>query len=84
MVYNTQNYWVFGLRPSSGILKTREPNVLETGSVSVLTGEWETPILLGPLGGAYLNRICSLEYRTTNKVERHSNSEHFTVAASVY
>jgi hypothetical protein len=33
----TQNYWVFGLSPSSGILKnTREDNVSETGSVSVL------------------------------------------------
>jgi hypothetical protein len=24
MAYNTQNYWGFGLYPSSGILKTRE------------------------------------------------------------
>jgi hypothetical protein len=24
MLYNTQNYWVFGLYPSSGILKTRQ------------------------------------------------------------
>jgi hypothetical protein len=24
MVYNTQNYWVFGLCPSSGILETIE------------------------------------------------------------
>jgi hypothetical protein len=30
------NYWVFGLSPSSTILKTREQNVLVTGSVSVL------------------------------------------------
>jgi hypothetical protein len=36
MVYNTQNYWIFG-RPSSGILKTREHNVSETGSVSILS-----------------------------------------------
>jgi hypothetical protein len=32
----TQNYWGFGLRSSSGILKTREHNVTETGSVSLL------------------------------------------------
>jgi hypothetical protein len=32
---NTQNNWVFGLCPSSEILKTREHNVLETGSVPV-------------------------------------------------
>jgi hypothetical protein len=30
MVYNTRNYWVFGLCPSSGILKTIEQNVSET------------------------------------------------------
>jgi hypothetical protein len=32
-----QNYWVFGLHPSSGTLKrTKEHDVSETGSVSVL------------------------------------------------
>jgi hypothetical protein len=31
-----QNYFVFGLCPSSGILDTRRHNVSETGSVSVL------------------------------------------------
>jgi hypothetical protein len=36
MVHNTQNYWLFGLCPSSGILKTREHIVSEIGSVSVL------------------------------------------------
>jgi hypothetical protein len=37
MAYDTQDYWVFGLCPSSGILKnTKEHNVLETGSVSAL------------------------------------------------
>jgi hypothetical protein len=35
MVYNTQNYWVFGLFPSSGILENRK-HVSETGYVSVL------------------------------------------------
>jgi hypothetical protein len=34
--YFTQNYWVFGLYPSSNILKTREHNISEAGSVSVL------------------------------------------------
>jgi hypothetical protein len=32
--HNTRNYCVFGLCPSSSILKTREQNVLETDSVS--------------------------------------------------
>jgi hypothetical protein len=30
---NLQNYWVFGLFPSSGILETRKHDVSETGSV---------------------------------------------------
>jgi hypothetical protein len=32
----TQNYWVVGLCPSSGIVKPIKHNVSETGSVSVL------------------------------------------------
>jgi hypothetical protein len=32
MMYNTRNYWVFGLCPSSGILETRKRDVSETGS----------------------------------------------------
>jgi hypothetical protein len=36
MLYNTQNYWVFGLCVSSGIQETREHHVSETGSVLVL------------------------------------------------
>jgi hypothetical protein len=36
MVNNTQNYWVFGLFPSSGILENRKHDVSETGSVLVL------------------------------------------------
>jgi hypothetical protein len=43
MVYNTQNYWVSGLCPSSGILNTRKHNVSKTGSISVLRkGEGDT------------------------------------------
>jgi hypothetical protein len=36
MVHDTQNYWVFGLRQSFGILETREHSVSENRSVSVL------------------------------------------------
>jgi hypothetical protein len=35
-IHPTQNYWVFGLCPSSSILETRKRRVSETGSVSVL------------------------------------------------
>jgi hypothetical protein len=30
MVYNTQNYWVFGLFSSAGILETRKHDISET------------------------------------------------------
>jgi hypothetical protein len=55
MVYNTQNYCVFGLHPSSGILETRKHNVSETGSVSILKWGGKTPTQLGPLERANLN-----------------------------
>jgi hypothetical protein len=35
MVHNTQNYWVFGLCPSSGIVKTTEHSVSEIRSASI-------------------------------------------------
>jgi hypothetical protein len=31
MVYNTHNYWLLGLLPSSGILESRKHDVSETG-----------------------------------------------------
>jgi hypothetical protein len=34
MVYNTQNYWVFGHFSSFGILETRKHDVSETDPVS--------------------------------------------------
>jgi hypothetical protein len=60
MVYNTENYWVFRLFPSTGILETRKQDVSETGSVSVLKWrEEKTPTHLGPLERANLNHsIC--------------------------
>jgi hypothetical protein len=59
MVYNTQNYWVFGLFSSSGILGTRK-HVSETGSVSVLRcGGKEDTAQLGPLDRANLNHWTS-------------------------
>jgi hypothetical protein len=35
-IFIGQNYWVFGLCLSHGILETREQNVSETGPISVL------------------------------------------------
>jgi hypothetical protein len=34
MVYNTQKYWYFGLRPSSGILETRKHTVSKIRSAT--------------------------------------------------
>jgi hypothetical protein len=56
MVYNTQNYSVFGLFPSSDILETRKQDVSETGSVSVLRWGGMTPTQLGPLERANLDQ----------------------------
>jgi hypothetical protein len=36
IVYYNQNYWVFGLCPFSGTLKTKENSISETGPVSAL------------------------------------------------
>jgi hypothetical protein len=49
MVYNTQNYWVFGLYPSSGTLKTREHNVSELDLFPSSGTGGETRTLLGSL-----------------------------------
>jgi hypothetical protein len=56
------NYWVFGLCPSSGILETRKHNVSETGSVSVLRREWKTPTQLGPVERANLSYYTGLPF----------------------
>jgi hypothetical protein len=47
-LFYDQNYWVFGLFPSSDILGTRK-HVSETGSVCVLRCGGKTPTQLGPL-----------------------------------
>jgi hypothetical protein len=59
MVYHIQNYWVFGLFPSSGILGTRKNDISENGSVSVLRCGGKTPTQLGPLDRANLNHWTS-------------------------
>jgi hypothetical protein len=55
MLYNTQNYWVFGLCPSSGILEPRE-HVSENGCFHPqVGGGGKIPTVLGPLERANLN-----------------------------
>jgi hypothetical protein len=53
--YFLRNYWVFGLCPSSGIVKTRKHDVSETGSVSVLRWGGKTSTQFGPLQSEDLN-----------------------------
>jgi hypothetical protein len=53
MVSNTRNYGVFGLCPSSGILKNTTFRQLDLFPSSA--ERWETATLLGPLGRANLS-----------------------------
>jgi hypothetical protein len=55
MVYNTQNYWVFGLFPSSCILEIREHSVSETICFHPQVRRGKIPTLLGPLERVNLN-----------------------------
>jgi hypothetical protein len=52
---HNQNYWVFGLSPSSGFLGNRKHDVSETGSVSVRRCGGNTPTHLGTLDRVNLN-----------------------------
>jgi hypothetical protein len=51
------NFQVSGFCPSSGILKTREHKVSETGFISFLRGKGEALNLLGHLERADLMKI---------------------------
>jgi hypothetical protein len=84
MVNDSQNYWGFGLFPSSGILPNRGYDVSETGSVSVFRLERKTHTQLGPLERANLNHwftfpkrrvLCYPEFLTMKKVQKPSNSK---------
>jgi hypothetical protein len=56
MMYNTQDYWVFGPWPSPGILKTQKNTLFWKLDMLPSSGEgWETPTLLGLLERANLN-----------------------------
>jgi hypothetical protein len=55
MVYNTQNYWVFGLCPLPGILKKLENTTLWKLDLFLSSGEGETPTLLSPFERANHN-----------------------------
>jgi hypothetical protein len=75
----TQHYLVFGLCPSSSVVKTREHNVSETGSVSVLKWIGDTS-LLGPLETVNLNHWARLActHTTTVYVRIYASSSVYT------
>jgi hypothetical protein len=100
MVYNTQNHWISGLRPSSGFLNTRKNVVLETGSVPSWGEKWRH--LLGSVARAkgpnrvgvslpHLStetsssrKVVYLEFRTMDKVQTPSDSQYKAVSGLIY
>jgi hypothetical protein len=70
MVYNTHDCWVFGLCPSSGILKTQKITTFREVDLSPPCLRTETD----PVS----ETLCSfvfLEYRAMDKVQKPSNPE---------
>jgi hypothetical protein len=65
MVYNTQNYWVFGPFPSSGILENMTFWKLDLFPSSG-EGGGEDTYSLDPVS----ETSCSLEYQTMEKVPK--------------
>jgi hypothetical protein len=90
------NWWVFGFRPSSIIIKTTEHNVSTTGSVSVL--RWggrhlhcwlPQKQLTSPGDGnrsSFWNTAFSsfLEYQMMDKVQKPSYSECYTTSSEPF
>jgi hypothetical protein len=85
VVYNTRDYWVFGICPSSGILKNT--TFRETGCFPPRK-KLPSLILTGPqsrcLPPSYLmtetnpiSETCSLAYRMMEKVQKPSNPEDY-------
>jgi hypothetical protein len=63
MLYHTQNYWVFGHFPSSGILGNREHDVRKLDLFPSSGVKGKTPIQLGPLDTAKLNHWIEVSGR---------------------
>jgi hypothetical protein len=69
MEYNTQNHWVFGLRPLSGILETSKQCFGNWICFCPwVRGEWKTPTLLGPLERANPNHWRLAHSKGPNRV----------------
>jgi hypothetical protein len=85
MVYNTQDYWVFGLFPSSGILENTTFRKLDpfpsSGPVIEISSFYGAQLSRCLLPHLHLRtetdpvseKSCSLEYQTMEKVQKPSN-----------
>jgi hypothetical protein len=79
MKYNTQNYWVFGLRPSSGIPETKtQPFGNWIYDLRDTTENTSLSSLEDGSRSSFRDVVFSifLEHRTMDKVQKPSNSEY--------
>jgi hypothetical protein len=77
MVYSTQNYWVFRLCISSGILKVRKHNFRKLDLFLSSGEEGKTPTQLGPLERANLNQWSSeVGYDSVDWINLAQNGNH--------
>jgi hypothetical protein len=68
LAYYTQNYWVFGFFPSSGILENTTFRKWICFHPQVKVGE-KTPTQLGPLERANLSHWTSVTHHRQNRLE---------------
>jgi hypothetical protein len=72
MMYNTWNYWVFGLFPSSGILENRKHDFWKLDLFPSSDERGKTPTQLSPLEKANLNQPTLAHYFATH-ISYHHN-----------
>jgi hypothetical protein len=66
MAYNTKDYFLFGLCPSFGILKTQKNTTFRKPDMFPSSGEGATPYLLSPLESDNLRvLVCQNDWRLT-------------------
>jgi hypothetical protein len=78
-IKNKQNFWVFGLFSSSGILENRKHDVSETGSVSVPRWSGKTPTQLGLLERVNLNWVGVFSPHLRTETDPVSETSHFSI-----
>jgi hypothetical protein len=84
-----QNYWVFGLCPSSGILKTRKHSITPVTEVSSFYGTQQSRCLpphLRTEKGPFSETLCFLVSRILDdgQIRKASNSECYTPSSEPF